>query len=89
VASQVAEPESTPSARLLQELRDSDCSFFEFALDVARRHKAYFSSIAPMPPERAREIEDEARESVQRQRDIEAADDISFEEYLARYFASD
>ena len=89
VASQVAEPESTPSARLLQELRDSDCSFFEFALDVARRNKAYFSSIAPMPPERAREIENEARESVQRQRDIEAADDISFEEYLARYFASD
>ena len=87
-ASQVAEPESTPSARLLQELRDSDCSFFEFSLDVSRRHKAYFSSIAPMPPERAREIESEARESVQRQRDIEAVDDVSFEEYLARYFAS-
>jgi glutamate--cysteine ligase len=89
VASQVAEPESTPSARLLQELRDSDCSFFEFALDIARRHKAYFSSIAPMPPERAQEIESEARESAQRQRDIEAADEISFDEYLARYFASD
>ena len=87
-ASQVAEPESTPSARLLQELYDSDCSFFEFALDVARRHKNYFSSIAPMPPERARQIETEALESVRRQREIEAADDISFEEYLARYFAS-
>jgi glutamate--cysteine ligase len=87
-ASQVTEPESTPSARLLQELYDSDCSFFEFALDVARRDKAYFSSIAPMPRERAQQIEREALESVQRQRDIEAADDISFEEYLARYFAS-
>jgi glutamate--cysteine ligase len=72
----------------LQELRDSDASFFEFALDVARRHKSYFASIAPMPPERAQQIEREALESVQRQRDIEAADDISFEEYLARYFAS-
>jgi glutamate--cysteine ligase len=87
-ASQVAEPDSTPSARVLQELRDSDASFFEFALDVARRHKSYFASIAPMPPERAQQIEREALESVQRQRDIEAADDISFEEYLARYFAS-
>ena len=87
-ASQVREPESTPSARLLQELYDSDCSFFEFALDVARRDKAYFSSIAPMPPERAQQIEREALESVQRQHDIEAADEISFEEYLARYFAS-
>ena len=87
-ASQVAEPDSTPSARLLQELRDSDCSFFEFALEIARRHKSYFSSIAAMPPERAQQIEREARESAQRQRDIEASDDISFEEYLARYFAS-
>ena len=87
-ASQVADPESTPSARLLQELRDSNCSFFEFALDLARRHKDYFSSITPMPPERAEQMEKEAAESVQRQLDIEAADDISFEDYLARYFAS-
>ena len=87
-ASQIAEPEGTPSARLLQELYDSGCSFFEFALDVARRHKSYFSSIAPMPPERAQRIASEARESIQRQREIEAADDITFEDYLARYFAS-
>jgi glutamate--cysteine ligase len=87
-ANQVAEPESTPSARMLQELYDSDCSFFEFALDVSRRHKNYFSSIAPMPPEREERIATEARESIRRQREIEAADDISFEEYLARYFAS-
>ena len=84
----MAEPDSTPSARLLQELRNSGSSFFDFALDVARRHRRYYSSIAPMPPERARQLETEAVESLQRQRDIEAADDLSFEEYLARYFAT-
>jgi glutamate--cysteine ligase len=41
-----------------------------------------------MPPERAQQMENEALESVRRQREIEAADDTSFEEYLARYFAS-
>jgi glutamate--cysteine ligase len=87
-ASQVAKPETTPSARLLRELRDSKSSFFEFALDLARRHRRYFSSIAPMPRERARQLETEAVESLQRQRDLEAADDLSFEEYLARYFAT-
>ena len=87
-AAHVADPDSTPSARLLQELRDAKASFFEFALDLARRDKRYFSSIAPMPPERARQLEQEAVESAQRQRDIEAADDMSFEDYLARYFAS-
>ena len=85
----VEEPDRTPSARLLQELREADCSFFEFALKVARGHKDYFQSIARMPEERARELEGEARQSVQRQHDIEAADSIDFEEYLARYFASD
>ena len=88
-ATHVEDPESTPSARVLQELYDSDCSFFEFALDVSRRHKAYFSSITPMPAERERRIAREARESIQRQREIEAADDITFEEYLARYFEAD
>ena len=87
-ASHVAKPETTPSARLLRELRDSKSSFFEFALDLARRHRRYFSSIAPMPRERARQLETEAVESLQRQRDLEAADDLSFEEYLARYFAT-
>ena len=87
-ASHVADPDSTPSARLLQALRDAKSSFFEFALDLARRDKRYFSSIAPMPPERAQQLEEEAAGSIERQRDIEAADDMSFEEYLARYFAS-
>ena len=89
MASLVDNPDCTPSARLLQELREADCSFFEFALEVARGHKAYFQSITPMPGERARELEDEARQSVQRQRDVEASDSIEFGEYLARYFSSD
>jgi len=89
MASLVDDPDSTPSARLLQELHEADCSFFEFAFEVSRGHKAYFQSIAPMPEERARELGDEARQSVQRQHDIEAANSIDFEEYLARYFSSD
>jgi len=89
MASLIEDPDRTPSARVLQELREGDCSFFEFALGVARGHKDYFQSIAAMPEERAVELEHEARLSVQRQRDIEAADSISFEEYLSRYFASD
>ena len=89
MASLVDNPDSTPSARMLYELREADCSFFEFAFEVARGHKAYFQSIASMPEDRARELEDEARQSVQRQRDIEASDSIEFKEYLARYFASD
>jgi glutamate--cysteine ligase len=89
MASMIDEPDNTPSARLLQELREADCSFFEFALEVARGHRAYFRSIAPMPEEQATALKDEARHSLRRQRQIEAADSIDFAEYLACYFASE
>jgi glutamate--cysteine ligase len=89
MAARVEDPNMTPSARLLFELRDAGASFFEFALEVARSHKEYFATIAPLPAESALELEREARLSLERQRAIEAADDIDFEEYLARYFEAD
>ena len=89
MASYVDNPDNTPSARVLEELREANCSFFDFALEVSRGHKKYFDSITPVSNERASELEEEALESLQRQRDIEAADDISFEEYLAHYYAAD
>ncbi len=85
----VEDPERTPSARVLAELRDADCGFFELALDVARRHRDYFAQIAPMSEARRRKLEREAADSLQRQLDIEAADSISLDEYLQRYFQGD
>ena len=89
MSARIENPELTPSARLLLELREADTSFFEFALEVARGHKRYFANITPLPEERLRELEQEAETSILRQREIEDADDISFEDYLANYFASD
>ncbi len=84
----VEEPEATPSARMLAELRSNNCSYFEFVLSVARGHRDYFQNITPLSAEREREFEEEARQSLERQRAIEDADAISFEEYLDNYFAS-
>jgi glutamate--cysteine ligase len=63
-----------------------DSGFFDFAFSVAQSHKNYFASIAPLPEEATEELQREAQDSLQRQRDIEAADKISLDEYLARYF---
>ena len=82
----VRHPEKTPSARILEELRQANTGFFEFALSVANSHKNYFASIAPLSDETKKELQRETRDSLQRQRDVEAADDISLDEYLARYF---
>ncbi|MDZ7644457.1 MAG: hypothetical protein U5K76_09750 [Woeseiaceae bacterium] len=84
----VADPDATPSARLLRELQENGSSFFEFALDAARGHRDYFNELGPMPAARYRVFAEEAASSLERQRSIEAADDISFDEYLEAYYTT-
>jgi glutamate--cysteine ligase len=80
----IDDPEATLSARIVAELEKTGSSFFEFALGMARCHSDY--SIAPLRESQATLLANEAAESVQRQKDIEAADEISLDEYLQRYF---
>ncbi len=82
----VDNPDATLSARIIAELRDTGGSFFEFALAMARCHRDYFASIAPLEGRREQVLADEAADSLRRQRDIEAADRISLDEYLQQYF---
>ena len=82
----VAEPETTPSARLIHELREAGCSFFEYVLSVAHKHKDYFAATEPLSEARHREFEEEVLQSIERQREVERSDTISFDDYLANYF---
>jgi glutamate--cysteine ligase len=82
----VANVEATPSARVLADLEETKSSFFAYSLSLARRHSDYFSAIASLDEARKREFEREAVDSIRRQREIEAADNISLDEYLQRYF---
>ena len=82
----VDDPDATLSARIVAELEKTGSSFFEFALGMARCHSDYFASIAPLRELRAASLADEAASSLQRQKDIEAADEISLDEYLQQYF---
>ena len=85
----VANPDETPSARVLEKLRSENCSFFEFALSLAQGHRDYFAAITPLSDERHTQFAREASESVERQQAIEAGDNIGLDEYLATYFSSD
>ena len=82
-------PEATPSARILEELRQGETAFYHFAMAAARGHKEYFAEIEPLNVDRLNVYEDEARHSIERQREIEKSDDISFEDYLANYYSQD
>jgi len=85
----VDSPDATPSAQLLHELKSGGNSFFDYAISVARGHRDYFAAINPMSKERHEEFSGEAKGSLERQKDIEAGDEISFDAYLENYFASE
>lgn len=77
----------TPSARSLEELRTTGESFAQFALRMSRVHKAYFLDLYPPNEQRLAEFSAEAEESLERQAAIEAADDMTFDQFLSKYFA--
>jgi Gamma-glutamylcysteine synthetase len=77
----------TPSARTLQEIRTNEESFFHFALRMSKVHQSYFRDLFSPNAQRQEEFAAEAVESLEQQARIEASDRISFDEYLARYFA--
>jgi glutamate--cysteine ligase len=86
-AAKVHDVSLTPSARSLLEMRTNEESFFHFALRMSQLHKSYFLELYSPNESRQDEFAQEAEASLQEQARIEAADSISFEEYLARYFA--
>jgi glutamate--cysteine ligase len=79
--------ERTPSARLLTEMRQTGESFFQLALRMSKLHKDYFLGLYPPNESRLAEFAAAARESHEAQASIEAADNIDFDTYLARYLA--
>jgi glutamate--cysteine ligase len=82
----IYDPERTPSARVLAEMREHQETFFQFARRLSQQHQAYFKALSP-DPERSRFLEEQAQQSWQQQRELEAAATISFAEYLQQYFA--
>ena len=76
----------TPSARMLAEMRDRGESFFDFAQRMSKQHQRYFLRQGE-GHEDQHLLEQEAADSWRRQREIEAADRVSFDEFLSQYFA--
>lgn len=80
----IVDPERTPSARVLAEMRERNESFIDFAIRWSRTHEAHFRA-TPLDPDLAARFTQAALESLDDQRDLEASDTLIFEEYLARY----
>lgn len=84
----VAQPELTPSARVLNALRQQRVPFFRFAMNQSAAHRGYFEE-RPLSPERHKELTAMTDESLAAQARMEAGDRESFEAYLKRFLELD
>jgi glutamate--cysteine ligase len=82
----VDDPETTPSAVILREMREKGESFLEFGSRWARTHRDFFHGLHRCDPGRVSQFSTEASASLARQRDIERKDTLSFSQYLDQYF---
>ncbi|MBG31510.1 MAG: glutamate--cysteine ligase [Alcanivorax sp.] len=81
----VDNPDTTPSARILDKLESRQQSFFQFAMDQALAHRDHFLS-RQRCDETNQRLEQLAEHSLTEQRHWEDAETQSFEDYLADYF---
>ena len=81
----VFDPEKTPSARILQEMRELDLPFFRLAMSYSEKWAAHFAD-APLAQDIAEAMARETERSLRAQKDIEASDNISFDKYLKNFF---
>jgi len=82
----VADPDLTPSARMLAEMRTSGEGFQDYARRLSEAHGHQWRA-HKLDPAREAELLRLVDESKRRQAEIEAADDVDFDTFLARYFA--
>ncbi|MEW7979438.1 MAG: glutamate--cysteine ligase [Candidatus Sedimenticola endophacoides] len=82
----IADPEQTPSARMLRQMRERGEGFFQFAQRMSHRHRDYYEGAA-LSGERLEWFRREAEASQRRQCELEAADEVDFATFLRQYFA--
>ena len=89
MAKRIADPDLTPSARVLHAMaRNHDNSYVRFVLIESTLHKAMLQHLE-LPREVRERFSRLAAESLQKQRDLEASDDVDFETFRQRYLAPD
>ncbi len=81
----VMHPDMTPSARMLDEMRETREGFYHFAKRMSQKHNQYFTKLR-LSEEKEKFFDNEVMKSVARQKEIESADTQTLDEYLQSYF---
>jgi glutamate--cysteine ligase len=76
-----------PAVRWLREMRERDCGFAELGRSYSKAHHDTLEAYT-ISPDALERLERTAIESLEKQSKIESSDKGTFDEYVARYFAS-
>ncbi|MGD8911216.1 MAG: glutamate--cysteine ligase [Candidatus Thiodiazotropha sp.] len=76
----------TPSGRMLTEMQDKGESFFQFAQRMSKQHQHTFMQQEHSGQDQLL-LQQEATDSWRRQRELEASDKVSFDQFLEDYFS--
>ncbi|MCP3870130.1 MAG: glutamate--cysteine ligase [Gammaproteobacteria bacterium] len=82
----VEDPDLTPSARMLKEMRERGEGFYHFAKRLSQRHHSYFLTLEPNV-QFEQLFREQAAHSMQQRIEMEAADELPFADFLEAYFA--
>lgn len=80
------DPEATPSAKIIHEMRENGESFFPYSMRYSKLHEAYFNGLK-LEEDQTQFFTTAAEISHQKQHILEQSDTLSFEDYLQRYFS--
>lgn len=81
----LADASLTPSAQILDDIEHKHASYYGFAQYQADKHEKFFKHLVQNNASKM-ESEQAATDSIARQLEIEQADTLSFDDYLATYF---
>lgn len=81
----LADPALTPSAQVLEQLRQKQQSFLDFAAGQSRHWQSHFLA-KPLSEATRDAFVEMAADSLAQQQAIEAADTLSFDDYIANFY---
>lgn len=82
----IERPELSLSGQVVQIIEQRNDGFFPFAFELSRQYAEHFKN-RPIPDTVQQRFEQEAARSIQAQQEIEQSDKLSFEDFLAQYYA--
>lgn len=80
----LANPDLTPSGKMLKDMEEQQLSFFAFSMQQSNKHKQFLQNNG-MAEETITGMHQTSVDSLSKQTEIEAADDLNFDEFIQQW----